>query len=83
MRIFNRFIISLVIAFGVLNSFLAFLGQKDISIYFVVDALAYLMITLLFVYLNPRAKGALNAVTTVIFSGFMVIVALKVIEILR
>jgi hypothetical protein len=83
LRIFNRFIIALVISFGVLNSFLAFLGQKDISIYFVVDALAYLMITLLFVYLNPRAKGALNAVTTVIFASFMVIVALKVIEIFK
>lgn len=83
MRIFNRLIISLVIAFGLLNAFLAFLGQDDISIYFVVNAIAYLIITLLFVYLNPRAKGALNGVSAVIFAGFMVIVTLKVIEILR
>jgi hypothetical protein len=83
MRVFNRLIISLAIAFGLLNAILAFAGQKDISVYFIVDAIAYLVITLLYVYLNPRARGALNAVSAVIFAGFMVIVTLKVVEILR
>jgi hypothetical protein len=83
MRVFNRLIISLAIAFALLNAILAFAGQKDISVYFIVDAIAYLVITLLYVYLNPRARGALNAVSAVIFAGFMVIVTLKVVEILR
>ena len=83
LRIFNRLIISLVIAFGVLTTGMAFLGQKDISVYFIVDAIAFLVITLLYTYLNPRARGALNAVSGVVFAGFLVIVVLKVIEILK
>jgi hypothetical protein len=82
-RIFNRLIISLAIVFGLLNALLAFLGQDDISVYFIINAIAYLVITLLYVYLNPRARGALNAVSAVIFAGFMVIVTMKVIEILK
>ena len=83
MRIFNRLVITLAIAFGVLNTVMAFMGQKDISVYFIVDAIAFLIITLLYTYLNPRAKGGLNAVSGVVFAGFLVIVALKVIEILK
>ena len=83
MRIFNRLIISLVIAFAVLNGVMAFLGQSDISVYFIVDAIAFLVITLLYTYLNPRARGALNAVSMVVFAGFLLIVMLKVIEILK
>ena len=83
MRIFNRLIISLVIAFAVLNGVMAFLGQSDISVYFIVDAIAFLVITLLYTYLNPRARGALNAVSMVVFAGFLLIVVLKVIEILK
>ena len=83
MRIFNRLIISLAIAFTILNAVMAFAGQKDISVYFIVDAIAFLVITLLYTYLNPRSRGALNAVSGVVFAGFLVIVVLKVIEILK
>ena len=83
MRIFNRLLITLVIAFGVLNAVMALLGQNDLSVYYIVDAIAFLIITLLYTYLNPRARGALNAVSSVVFAGFLVIVALKVIEILK
>ena len=83
MRIFNRLIITLAIAFAVINGLLGFLGQTDISVYFIVNAIAYLIITLLYVYINPRSRGALNGVSGVIFAGFLVIVTLKVIEILK
>ena len=62
---------------------MAFLGQSDISVYFIVDAITFLVITLLYTYLNPRARGALNAVSAVVFAGFLMIVVLKVIEILK
>ena len=83
MRVFNNLIISLAIVFGVVNTLLALFGQTDISVYFIVNAIAYLIISLLYVYLNPRARGGLNGVTAVIFAGFLVIVTLKVIEILK
>ena len=83
MRIYNKLIISLVLAFSAITILLAFLGQKDLSVYFIADAIAFLIITLLYVYLNPRARAALNALSGVIFAGFLVIVTMKVIEILK
>ena len=74
--------VTLVLAASVINTLLAFLGQKDLQIYFVINILVYLVITLLYVYLNPRAKTALNTVGIVLFAGFMVIVSFKVIDIL-
>lgn len=83
MRIYNKLIITLAVAFAIINGTLAFLGQEDISIYFIVNAIAYLAITLLYTYLNPRSRNALNGLSAVIFGGFLVIVTIKVIEILR
>jgi hypothetical protein len=83
LRTYNRLIVSLVIVFGLVNALLAFFGQNDIAIYFIVNAIAYLIITLVYVYLNPRGRTALNSLSAVIFAGFLVIVAMKVIEILK
>jgi hypothetical protein len=83
MRVFNRLILTLAITLAVLNAVFAFLGQTDISVYFIVDAIGYLIITILYVYMNPRARGALNAVAGVIFTGFAAVVVMKVIEILK
>jgi hypothetical protein len=82
LRIYNKYIVTLGLAASGLNILLAFLGQNDLRVYFVVNVLAYLVITLLYVYLNPRARTALNTIGSVLFAGFMVIVALKVIDIL-
>ncbi len=82
MRIYNKYVVSLVLASGLINTLLAFFGQNDLGIYFTVNIIAYLVITLLYVYLNPRARRALNTVGVVLFGGFMVIVVTKVIEIL-
>jgi len=83
LRTYNKLIVALVIAFGIINPVLAAFGQKDLAIYFILDAIAFLIITLLFVYLNPRGRTALNAMSAVIFAGFMVIVVIKVLEILK
>lgn len=61
---------------------LAFWGQNDLEIYFTVNIISYLIITLLYVYLNPKAKRALNTISFVLFGGFMVIVAMKVMQII-
>ena len=82
MRIYNRYILYLAIATGVVNVALAFAGQKDLGVYFAINVMAYLVITLLYVYLNPRARRALDTIGYMLFSGFLVIVAIKVIDIL-
>jgi len=81
LRIYNKYIISLVLSACLINTLLAFSGQDDLAIYFIINIIAYLIITLLYAYLNPRARRALNTISTVSFAGFIVIVVLKVIEI--
>ena len=82
MRIYNKYIVTLVLASAIINTSLAFLGQNDLQVYFVINIITYLVITLLYVYLNPRARTALNTIGAVLFAGFMVIVSFKVIQIL-
>ena len=82
MRIYNKYVVSLALAACSINTLLAFFGQNDLTIYFTVNIIAYLVITMIYVYLNPRARRALNTVGVVLFGGFMVIVVTKVIDIL-
>ena len=62
---------------------LAYSGQNDIAFYFIAHAIAFLVITMVYVYLNPRARVALTGLSAVIFAGFLVIVTIKVIGILK
>jgi len=82
LRIYNKYVVSLALSACLINTLLAFFGQNDLGIYFTINIIAYLVITLLYVYLNPRARRALNTVGVVLFGGFMVIVVTKGIEIL-
>ena len=82
MRVYNKYIVILALSSCLINSILAFWGQGDLKIYFIINIMAYLVITLLYVYLNPRARRTLNTVSIALFAGFTVIVALSAIEIL-
>ena len=81
MRIYNKYVISLALACCVINAALAFFNQNDLGLYLVINIIAYLVITLLYVYLNPRARRALGSVSVVLFGGIVVVVVLKVMEI--
>ncbi len=82
MRMYNRYILTLAVAASAINVVLAFAGQKDLTLYFTLNVIAFLVITLLYVYLNPRARAALNTIGVVFFGAFMVVVVIKVAEIL-
>lgn len=82
MRIFNNYILSLAVITCSIDVVLGFWGQQDLEVYFTINIIAFLIITLLYVYLNPKARKALNAIGFVLFGGFMVIVALKVMDII-
>lgn len=82
MRTYNKYIISLAVITCLINVLLAFLGQDNLEIYFIINLIAYLVITMLYAYLNPRAKRALGAISAVAFAGFMVIIIIRVLEIL-
>jgi uncharacterized membrane protein YhhN len=62
---------------------LAYAKQTDIAVYFTVSVIAYLIITVLFIYLSPRTRKALSVVSIVFLAGFMVVVILKVMEVLN
>ena len=82
MRVYNRLIISLAVAAGLINTLLALWGQKDLGVYFAMNVIAYLVIVLLYAYLNPRARRALDTIGYLLLSGFLVIVVMKAVEIL-
>ncbi len=82
MSTFNRYIISISLAACAINVILAFAGQSDLTLYVALNVIAFLAITLLYVYLNPRARAALNVVGVSLFGIFIVIVAIKVVDIL-
>ena len=82
MKIYNRYIVSLALAAGLVNILLTTLGQNDLSVYFIINTIVYLVITLLYVYFNPRARKALNTISIVLFAGFMVVVTLSFVELM-
>lgn len=82
MRAFNRYILFLVLAAFAVNTTIAFTSPNDLSVYFAVNVITFLVITVLHAYLNPRARRSLSAIGIVLFGGFLVIVILKAMEVL-
>jgi hypothetical protein len=82
MRIYNRYLLILVLTSCLIDIILAFTGQTDIEICFTILVIAFLIITMLFVYFSPKTRKALSLISIVFLSGFMVIVALKIMEVL-
>ena len=82
MRIYNKYIVSLALAAGLVNTLLAAFGEDDLAVYFTINVIAYLVITLLYVYLNPRARRVLSTISLALVAGFTVIVILNIMEII-
>ncbi len=80
MKIYNRYVLCLAIATGLVNILLAFGGQESLDIYFIVNSIVYLGITLLYVRFSPRARMALGIIGCMLFSGIMVIMVVKTIH---
>jgi hypothetical protein len=83
MVLYNRYLLTLAALFALSTAILAGYGQEKLDAYFTLFVIEYLVVTLLFAYLHPRARRLLDGLGYVLFGGFLVIVILKVIEILR
>lgn len=83
MVLYNRYLLTVGTLFAVSTTILAAYGQDKLDAYFTGYVIEYLIATLLFVYLNPKARRLLDAMGYVMFGGFAIIVALKVIAILK
>ena len=73
-----------------IRPFRAYRPRPDVAIipfsimnYYIFNSIVYFVIALIFGNLNDRAKTFLNAISAVIFIGFVVITVFKIIEILR
>jgi peptidoglycan/LPS O-acetylase OafA/YrhL len=73
----------LTLAACAVNIGLAFGGQQDLSTYFTANVLAFLAITILHAYLNPRARRLMDTIAVVLIVGFFVVVLVKVIEAMK
>ncbi len=83
MRIYNRYLLVLAAAFTLSTTLLAGYGQDKLDAYFTAYVIEYLVVTLLFVYLDSRTRRLLDWLGYALFGGFLVIVLFKVLEILR
>ncbi len=83
MILYNRYLLTLAALFALSTTLLAGYGQDRLDAYLTTYIIEYLIATLLFAYLHPKARRLLDAMGYVLFAGFLVIVAFKVIEILR
>ena len=83
MRIFDRYLIFLVLVSCLLDIFLAFVKQNDIAVYYTANVIAYLTITVLFVFFSPKIRRMLSVVSAVYLAGFMIVVALKMLRIMH
>ncbi len=82
-RLKYLFLISLAVVLGIANVLLAVLGQNDLSVYFITDSIIYLIITLACINLDTRSKVALNHLGTLLFVVFLVVLALKIVQIMK
>ena len=83
MSIYHRYLIFLVLVSCLIDIFLAFVKQNDIAVYFTINVIAYLTLTMLFIFFNPKTRRILSVVSVVYLTGFMVIVALKILGIMH
>jgi len=83
MRIYNRYLLVLATTFTLSTTLLATYGQDRLDAYFTAYVIEYLVVTLLFVYLDQRTRRLLDGLGYVLFGGFLMIVLFKVLEILR
>ncbi len=83
MSIYNRYLLVLAATFTLSTTLLAVYGQDKLDAYFTAYVIEYLVVTLLFVYLDARTRRLLDGLGYVLFSGFLAIVLFKVLEILR
>lgn len=82
MRIFNSYILSVSLLLLATTVILAAAGQSKLDVYYTLYTIEALIVTELFVYLNEKARRALNRVALLLFCGFMLIVIQQVVAIL-
>jgi succinate-acetate transporter protein len=82
MRAFDKYILSLTILFLSTTVILAIVGEERLDLYFAAYLIEYLLLTLVFAHLHPKARRALNFLSFFLFIGFGLVVVSRLLEIL-
>jgi len=82
MKIYNRYILVVAVLLLLTTVILIGIGQTSLDVYYSTYVLEALVVTELYAYLSSKARRGLSAVSLMLFGGFLVVVALKVVTIL-
>ena len=82
MKIYNSYILTTAFVLLLTTVILVATGQNSLDVYFTVYTIETIIITELNVYFNAKARRGLTSVSTLLFAGFLVIVAIHVLKIL-
>lgn len=82
MKIYNSYIILVASLLLLTTVILAACGVNSLDVYYTLYVIEALIVTELYVYFNARARRGLTVVSTVLFTGFLVIVVSAVLNIL-
>ena len=74
----SAFIISLAVSLSIVNIILILTAQSDLKVYYVLDVIVF-FINAVFFRLDSRSMLALRAIGTILFVGFVYVLALKII----
>ncbi len=83
MNIYQRYLFTLCLSLGIINLILLVSRYRDLQGYFLVNALGYFLINLLFSNEDTRLRKVLNIVGSIIFIAFLVVVAITVFKALN
>ena len=82
MTLYNRYILIMALTFAITMLILAISAVGEIGLCITIYVIESLILTELFIYLNPKAKSNLSRVNILLFALFLMLVVVKVIEIL-
>ena len=80
MRLYNRYLSILGLSYVATTVILASYSQNSLDLYFSVFLIEYLVVTLVFAGLNPKARRILTSLGFILFGFFLAIVVMKVIQ---
>jgi hypothetical protein len=73
----------LTIEFVIMNLSLAYYNLSDLSAHIVISIIAYFITVLFYVTANPKLRTALTIVSTILLTGFLIMIGFRVIAILN
>ena len=82
MKIFNSYILIVAALLLLTTVILAAMGQEALDVYYTIYIIEALVVTELYVFLNPKARRGLSLISAILFGGFVFVVSLEVIKIL-